>query len=268
MEIMKKYEDSEGLVTVVTEGEGGLKRAIFKLLKLRNGKKIIIETKNYEYGIIILSGSCDLIGDEFMYKNVGKRSDVFSGKPTGIYIPIETKFEIRSLSENMEIALCIAKSKIKTNPVLISPEEVVEVDLGVLNWRRKAYFIIDERVKCENLYIGETYLSPGKWAFPPHRHDYDNYPEEVEMDEIYHYRINPKNGFGVQFFYTDDKSKDYSFTIRNGDTCYFPEGYHPAAASPVDSMYILWFLAGKKRFFISKPDEQYKWIKNCESLLN
>lgn len=267
MNYLKKYSNKDGLINVVSEKDNGLKRAVFNLLKLKKGGYYKEKTGDYEFTFVILTGSCNIIGNSFSFKNIGKRKNVFLGKPTSVYLPIDTSFEIESLSDDLEIAICMAASKLKSKPVLIMPEDVKEFKLGVLNWERKAFFIIDERVESENFYIGETLLKPGKWAFPPHRHDYDNYPEEVEMDEIYHYRINPENGFGIQILYTDDKSIDNAYTLRNGDTVVFPEGYHPAGAAPTDSLYILWFLAGKKRYFLSKPDEQYKWIKNCENLI-
>lgn len=267
MSYLKKHVSKDGLATVVSEKEDGLKRAIFNLLKLKKEDEYKDATGNYEFSFIILSGSCNIKGDSFNYQNIGKRKNVFSGKATAVYLPINTSFEIKSLSDDLEIAICLSASKLKSKPVLILPENLKEFNIGTLNWERKAFFIIDERIESENFYIGETFLSPGKWAFPPHRHDYDNYPEEVEMDEIYHYRTDPINGFGIQLFYNDDKSIDNAYTVRSGDTVIFPEGYHPAGASPTDSLYILWFLAGKKRYFISKPDEQYKWIKNCERLL-
>lgn len=267
MDYLKKYKGKNGLVNVVSEKDNGLKRAVFSLLKLKKAQEYSQETKKSEFGLIILSGTCDIEGNKFKYEGVGKRKNVFSGKPSGVYVPINTKFKIRSLTDDLEIAICSVECNTKTKPVFIGQEDVTEYNLGVLNWERKAYFIIDEKVKSENFFIGETFLSPGKWAFPPHRHDNSNYPEEVEMDEIYHYRVNPANGFGVQLFYTDDKSKDSSYTVRDGDTMVFPEGYHPAGASPADSLYILWFLAGKERYFLSKPDEQYKWLANCENLV-
>ena len=267
MDYLKKYQGKEGLVNVVAEKDNGLKRAVFSLLTLKKGEEHTQETKQSEYGLIILSGTCDIEGEQFKYARVGKRKNVFSGKPSAVYVPINTQFTIRSITDDLEIALCSAECGMKTKPALISPDDVTEYNLGALNWKRKAYFIIDDKIESENFFIGETFLSPGKWAFPPHRHDYGNYPIEVEMDEIYHYRTDPANGFGVQLSYTDDKSRDDSYTVRNGDTVVFPDGYHPAGASPADSLYILWFLAGKERFFLSKPDEQYDWIKNCENLV-
>lgn len=267
MSNLKKYISKKGLTNVVSEKEDGLKRAMFNLLKLNKGEIYKNVTGNYEYAFIILSGSCNIKGSTFDFQDIGKRKDVFSGKASAVYLPINTDFEVQSLSDNLEIGICQASSKLNSKPVLILPEDVKEFNLGVLNWERKATFIIDERVESENFFIGETLLKPGKWTFPPHRHDYDNFPEEIEMDEIYHYRVNPENGFGIQLLYTDDKSIDNSYTLRNGDTVVFPEGYHPAGASPVDGLYILWFLAGKKRYFLSKPDEQYKWIKYCDNLI-
>jgi len=208
MDYLKKYKGKNGLVNVVSEKDNGLKRAVFSLLKLKKGQEYGQETKKSEYGLIILSGTCDIEGDGFKYAGVGKRKNVFSGKPSGVYVPIDTKFKVSSLSDDLEIAICSAECSMKTKPAFIGQEDVTEYNLGVLNWKRKAYFIIDEKIESENFFIGETFLSPGKWAFPPHRHDYSNYPIEVEMDEIYHYRTDPGNGFGVQLFYTDDKSID------------------------------------------------------------
>jgi 5-deoxy-glucuronate isomerase len=50
--------------------------------------------------------------------------------------------------------------------------------------------------------------------------------------------------------------------MRNGDTVLIPNGYHPVAASPADSVYFLWMMAGEKRFFISRPDDNYSWVNN------
>lgn len=266
MSYFKKYQRKSGISNVVSEGDMGLKRAKFDILNLNNNDKYTGNTGNNEVTFVLISGEFNIKGKDFFYKNI-KRNNVFSDKASAVYLPINTDYEIESLSDKTEIAICSSSAKLKSKPVMIKPEDIKEYDIGVLCWKRKAYFIIDERIESENFFIGETLLTPGKWAFPPHRHDYDNYPEEVEMDEIYHYRLNPVSGFGVQLLYNDDKSIDNAYTIRNGDTAIFPEGYHPASTSPVDSLYILWFLAGKKRFFISRPDEDYKWIKNCENLL-
>lgn len=266
MEFVKKYKNEYGKQNVVSLGEGGLKKSIFDLLKLKAGTSFRGNTKNLESAFVILSGTCSVTGEGFKFENIGGRKDVFSGKPTSAYLPCQTDYEIEAISE-LEIAICSAESTLKSKPTLIKPEDVKEVELGVLNWSRKAHFIIDQGVESQSLFLGETFLSPGKWAFPPHRHDKDNLPEEIDMEEVYHFRVNPKTGFGIQLSYTDDRSRDNAYLLRDGDTVLLPDGYHPASASPVDSLYILWFMAGEKRMFLSRPEDEYKWVPRCENLL-
>lgn len=266
MELLKKYQEGYGLKNVVALKESGLKKSAFDILKLKAGEVYSSNTGARESAFVLLSGTCTFSGDGFKYENIGSRKDVFSGKPTSVYFPCMTSYEVEAITE-VEIAVCSAESTLKTSPALIRPEEVKEVELGVLNWSRKAYFIIDQQVNTQSLFLGETFLTPGKWAFPPHRHDIDNLPEEIEMEEIYHFRINPSSGFGIQLSYTDDRSRDDAYLVRNGDTVILPDGYHPVCASPVDSLYMLWFMAGDQRMFLSRPEDNYKWVVRCENLL-
>lgn len=263
MNLLKKYSKKNGLDSVVTEGECGLKKVMFDLLRLDTGEIHVGDTQSKESTFIIMSGTCSIVGNDFSYENIGIRKDVFSGKPTSVYLPCNTSYRIIAITE-VEIGICSAHSTLKSNPILIAPDNVTEVNLGVSDWARKAYFIIDEKVNSESLFIGETFLPPGNWAFPPHRHDFDKYPEEVDMDEVYHFRINPSTGFAIQLSYTDDKSRDDAYIMRNGDTVLIPNGYHPVGASPVDSVYFLWMMAGDKRCFISRPDDNYSWVINMK----
>ena len=52
------------------------------------------------------------------------------------------------------------------------------------------------------------------------------------MEEIYHFRVNPSQGFGIQVMYNDDFSLNESYMVRNGDSIAIKEGYHPVAAAP------------------------------------
>lgn len=266
MSLLKKYKSDYGYQKVVAEGESGLKKARFDTLKLKTDSSYADDTGSNESTFVILSGTCSFVGDNFRFEHIGIRKDVFSGKPAAVYLPCHTPYKITAETE-VEIGICSAGSTLKSAPVLISPDDVTEINLGVLNWTRKAYFIIDQRVKSEYLFIGETLIPAGNWAFPPHRHDHDNLPVEVDMDEIYHFRINPPTGFGLQVSYTDDQSRDDAYLLRNGDTTILPDGYHPVGTSPVDSLYLLWMMAGEKRIFLSRPDDNYSWVLKCENLL-
>ena len=266
MGLLKKYQKRTGITNVVCKEESGLKKVMFDLLKLCAGESFQGDTQLKESAFVILSGTCSISGTDFSYKQIGIRKDVFSGKPTTVYLPCNTSFKIEAITD-LEIGICSADSNLRSAPILIGPDDVREVNLGVMNWTRKAHFIIDQNVNSEFLFIGETFIPAGNWAFPPHRHDYDNWPVEVDMDEVYHFRINPETGFGIQISYTDDKSRDDAYLLRNGDTTILPDGYHPVGASPVDSLYMLWMMAGEKRLFLSRPDDNYSWVIKCENLL-
>lgn len=266
MSLIKKYINETGYQSVVDVGEEGLKMAVFDLLKLKKGESYSGHTANSETAFVILYGNCNFRGNHFNYERIGKRKDVFSGKPTSVYLPHGHEYEIEANSD-LEIALCSAVSYLNSEPVLIRPDDVTEMELGVFNWKRKAYFIIGDHFHTEYLYVGETFLPPGKWAFPPHRHDFSNWPKEVDMDEIYHFRIKSPGGFAIQVSYTDDRTRDAAYLVRDGDTTLIPNGYHPVGASPTDSVYFLWFMAGKERYFLSSPDPDYSWIRNTEEFL-
>jgi hypothetical protein len=46
--------------------------------------------------------------------------------------------------------------------------------------------MVAEEVPADYLFIGEAIVPPANWAsFPPHRHDFDDLPYEVDMEEIY-----------------------------------------------------------------------------------
>ena len=86
---------------------------------------------------------------------------------------------------------------------------------------------------------------PGQWSsYPSHKHDRDDPPEEVNMEEVYHFKVNPPQGFGIQVMYNDDFSLNESYIVRNGDTIAIEQGYHPVAAAPGYQIYYLWVMAG------------------------
>ena len=88
------------------------------------------------------------------------------------------------------------------------------------------------------LVCGETLNPPGGWSsYPPHRH---------EQEEVYHYRFDPPEGFGVAACYDSDGANDpRPQLLRDGDLTRITHGYHPVVAAPDAAMYYLWAIAGK-----------------------
>jgi 5-deoxy-glucuronate isomerase len=82
------------------------------------------------------------------------------------------------------------------------------------------------------------------------------------MEEIYYFRCNPAQGFGMQRVYTDDRSLDEACVVEDGDTMLLPAGYHPVVAAPGYQLYYLWMLAGPNdRRMRPNDDPAHAWVK-------
>ncbi|HGJ64945.1 TPA: 5-deoxy-glucuronate isomerase [bacterium] len=269
MNFLLEYKPVNGYTELVKRGESGLSLITFGILKLDSGKSFAENSGDDEVALIILSGKCDVRANESHYASIGERTNVFAGKAYGIYIPPDTDYVITAY-EPIEIAICKTPGdhNLKSNPILVTPDQVVIRNVGQHNWNRKVHDIIDMRIKASKIVVGETFTPPGNWSsYPPHRHDFDNLPEESDQEELYFFKIEPQQGFGIQRIYTDDMSINEAYIINNNSVVAIPKGYHPVSAAPGYQVYYLWILAGEKRILRPKDDPNHKWIKACEPIL-
>jgi 5-deoxy-glucuronate isomerase len=237
-----------------------MKRIGFGLLCLRPGETYTASAEAKETALILLGGTVTMRGVGVTYEDIGERKGVFSGKAASVYLPAGNSYILEAKTD-LEVAVCQAPSDRGGSPRLILPEAVKEVALGKENWKRSAYMIVDGDIPAHYLFLGEAIVPPGNWAsFPPHRHDKDALPEEVDMEEIYFFRFDRPSGFGIQKIYTDDRSVDETITVRQNDTVLIPQGYHPVVNAPGCSMYYLWVMAGANRKFLSRLDPDHRWI--------
>jgi len=152
------------------------------------------------------------------------------------------------------------RARRKGKPILISPDKVRLRKAGKDNFKRDVYDIVDERIKAEHIVVGETINEKGNWSsYPPHKHDRDNLPLESKQEELYFFKLEPPDGFGVIRLY--NKKSDKIFTIKNNDVIAIPRGYHPVGVIPGYRIYYLWILAGKKRILKPSDDPKYSWVK-------
>jgi 5-deoxy-glucuronate isomerase len=263
MKYLKKYTPQDGFVKIASIGDGDLELSEFGLIKLKKGETSSFESSDFETALIILAGKCTIKGNGFEFASLGGRKDVFSGKPCTAYIPAGKTYEISADTEEVEIAWTASPSDMTgIEPYVISPEQVKEAHIGKENYQRDAYLILTDEFPSAHLFIGEAFVPSGNHAsYPPHRHDFDNLPEEVDMEEIYFFRFSPEQGYGIQKIYTDNRSIDFTCTVEENDTTLIPEGYHPVINAPGYTMYYLWIMAGKNnRKFKSVTDPNHKWI--------
>ncbi len=267
------YERNEvmGYQEVITK-EADLEVIGFDLIRLNSGETMTLASGEYELGLVILSGNCDITAGDLVASNLGKRRNVFDGKPTTVYVPRDTEYTVTANDFGMlEIGVCKVKADKKYEPFVVLPEEITTEHRGKLNWQRDVNDIITAKYegKVDKIVLGETYGCAGQWSsYPSHKHDTDNMPYEVNMEEIYHFKVNPGQGFGIQVMYNDDMTLKESYIVRDGDSIAIKEGYHPVAAAPGYSVYYLWVMAGNSgRRLTPCDDPKHAWVKAVEKMV-
>lgn len=260
-EHLKHYKNAGAFTKIASTGDGDLKLTEFGIITLSKGGTYASGSGAREIALVVLGGTCSVTGDGFAFTNIGERKDVFSGKPYTVYIPCGNTYAVTAVSD-VEIAWAASPSTLKTPAYVITPEQVKEVHIGKDSYQRDAYLMLTDAFPAAHLFIGEAFVPPGGHAsFPPHRHDFDNLPVEVDMEEVYFFRFNPGQGYGIQKIYTDDRSLDVTCTVEQNDTTLIPRGYHPVINAPGYTMYYLWIMAGPNhRKFLSVIDPAHKWI--------
>jgi 5-deoxy-glucuronate isomerase len=268
MNHMLRPQLKRGYTETVSPPACGIRYITFGVVELGNGERHSGATDSQELVGVVLAGKCAVKGQGFDWGVVGQRRSVFDGKATGFYLPAGTSYTLTAVGP-CTIALCRAPSDAQSKPVLVQPDDVRVKVVGRHNWKRYVHDIVDLRVPAQRLVVGETFNPPGNWSScPPHRHEKENLPEEVAMEEVYYFKVWPPQGFGFQRIYTDDSSTDVAYVIHDNDTVAIPRGYHPVAAAPGYRLYYLWMLAGSSRVLQPRDDPQHAWLKNCEPILD
>jgi 5-deoxy-glucuronate isomerase len=132
--------------------------------------------------------------------------------------------------------------------------------VGEGNWRRSVRTILGPDDRAARLLVGETLNPPGNWSsYPPHKHDEHVPPEEVRLEEVYLFRVDPAGGFGVQMLYGNGDER--TFRVHDGDVAVIRSGYHPVVAAPGYDLYYLWVLAGESRQMAPRLDPQHAWVQ-------
>ena len=88
-----------------------------------------------------------------------------------------------------------------------------------------------------------------------------NPPAEVDLDEIYYYRIQQPEGFAFQYLYSGNGFQK-TVKAQDGDTVLVRSGYHPVVAGPGYDVYYLNFLAGSARALTVTEDPNHAWIRS------
>ena len=270
----------QGYNKIFDVGEYKMALTKFGLVKLAKGTTYEGDTAETEVALVLIGGNFAAKGEGFSFEVTDGRKNPFSGKPHCLYLPRHTKYVITALSD-VELAYNGSPvTRDTAKPTLIKPEDTRHIALGKDNWTRTSEIILDEKFDSEHFYIGEGMIPSGNWSgYPSHRHDVNNPPNELDMEETYFYLFDkvgagagePNEGFGFQSVYTPagvaakkfGERLNEAYRVENYDTVAIAEGYHPLAGAPGYNMYYLWTMAGDQgRGLISSMDPAHAWVKN------
>lgn len=233
----------------------------FFVRRLQPGNVYRARTEHEEAAFVILGGTCvaDWGGGK---QHIGRRKNVFDGYPYTLYLP--TGNEVTFTADSVcEIAECRVPSQARLAPKLITPSDVASSLRGGGNVSRQIVDIITPAFPADKLMVIEVYTPGGNWSsYPPHKHDVHNPPAEVDLDEIYYYRIQQPGGFAFQHLYSRDSVSEPPLRATDGDVILIRSGFHPVVAGPGYDVYYLNCLAGSARALSVTEDSNHVWIRS------
>lgn len=231
---------------------------------LRKGEERTFNLPGFESLAVVLTGSAEITAGDKRFGPIGQRKDIWSGFADSVYAGTTGRIHVKALADGTEVGITGGRCDETFEPFRVTPEEVEEVVVGSAEThsRRVLRHILGKNAdgKAGTLFVSERYTDGGCWAgYPPHKHGSESGAEESAHDEIYHYRFNPGNGFGVQCWF-DDAGDDQAFLVRTGDTFLFTDGYHPTVIAPGHTEYCFTVLYGRKRrSLVQNFKEEYRY---------
>ena len=252
----------DGEWDVVDPGSAGWRYLSFRVDRLRDGENHTRNTGGEEIALVPLGGRCavDAGGERYA---LGGRATVFDGMPWALYLPRDTEYTVTALGD-VEIAVSGALADERLEPRLVTPKDVEIEVRGSGNATRQINHILKPEFPAQRLLVVEVFTPAGNWSsYPPHKHDVDDPPGEVVLEEVYYYRTQsePPGAFAVQRLYSPQYGTDLTETVRDGDIMLVPHGYHTTAAAHGYDLYYLNGLAGDRRSMASADDPALAWIR-------
>jgi 5-deoxy-glucuronate isomerase len=233
----------------------------FGILNLDGGEKFYRETQDSEFGLLILEGSCVVETEDKDFGEIESREHVFSGLPVAVYVPAQSHFTVHS-GKKAKIAVCGGACGEKTRSALITPDQIKVMKIGRDNWSRDVRLVIGPDSPSVNMLLGETLNPPGNWSgIPPSKHEHNNLPTESRHEELYYFRTEHPQGWGIERIYSPERKINEYVHLNHGVVTFMPWGYHEVVAAPGYNLYYTFFLAGEGKKLAQLEDPEHKWLK-------
>jgi len=253
--------DQSGVLVDVTPRTAGWEFIRFTVRRLAAGETWRTRARGEECCVVLLRGSGEVAIDREAPRTFGPRADVFASYPHAVYLPHGHGAAFRA-SEVSEIAECRAPSEMPLEPKLVGPRDCGFEIRGGGNATRQIVDILPPQFPAHRLMLCEVFTPSGNWSsYPPHKHDVDNPPVEVDLEEIYYYRMRDTDGYGFQRLYTADGARDATVKVVHGDVVLIRDGYHPFVTAYGYDAYYLNVLAGERRSMAASDDPKYAALR-------
>jgi 5-deoxy-glucuronate isomerase len=244
-----------------TREQAGWQWMSFVVRRLLPGDSLSLDTQGEEMGLVFLGGRCIANWGEGNI-SIGGRKDVFDGLPYALYLPPASGVALKA-ETLCEIAECRVPSTASFHPRLITPRDILSNLRGGENASRQIIDVMPTGFPADKLVVVEVYTPGGNWSsYPPHKHEVHNPPVEVDLDEIYYYRMKEPRAFAFQNLYSSDGARSSILKVHDGDAVLVRDGYHPVVAGPGYDVYYLNFLAGSSRSMMVTEDPEHVWLRS------
>lgn len=232
------HPDEHGQLSITPEG-AGWRYLSFGVVHLAPGRTHAANTGGNEVALVPQQGQLrvEVRGQTFDLA----RRDVFSELPQVLYLPPGLDYRVEGEGT---FAWGGAPAQGTLPLRLFEPREMRVEMRGGANVTRQVTHILGPDLPAERLLLYEVYTPSGNWSgWPPHRHD--GQLGSLYIEESYHYRIQPPQGWAVHRNYSPEDGEDELLLARDGDLILARRGYHPVAAAPGSNVYYLNFMAGE-----------------------
>jgi 5-deoxy-glucuronate isomerase len=270
-EQLRLHPDADGVVGI-DPSSAGWRYLSFRTDLIKPGSAKEIGGAD-ETAVVLIAGddlNASTTGGDYRLR--GRRSP-FEALPTALYVPAGSTATLETMDPNASdgpggalVAIASAprsgRGGVTDASIPITASDIRVEIRGAGNATRQINHIIAPDFPADRLEIVEVLTPSGNWSsWPPHKHDVDAMPGEAVLEEIYYYRFERPEAWGIQRLYRPDRSRDATWEVHSGEVVLVTDGYHPFVASHGDHAYYLNALAGDRRTMACSFDPDLDWVR-------
>lgn len=226
----------------------------FEVRKMKADELWYNNTCQDEYVIVVLSGICSIESTSGNWFNLGKRKNVFEGKPYAVYLPGNTEFSIFSETDDLELACAWCRTGGDHYAKLIRPEDIkVEIkDDG--NTARQISYIIPPGFDCHRLSVSEIFIpvSTSDTGFE-HKNEQgilkDYSAQDTDLEEVCFYKFDNLSGQAIHHVCSLDNKSAEIIPVGGNDLVAICGRFISDISAHDNNVYCLNIIAGRAESF-------------------